>query len=133
ASGRRYSPDTRSGAFSIGDSRTSTNGVAAGTGRASPRRIDALSGAACAHASGAVASRHRAAASRRVRRDVARGSAAWRLLLFIDMPEVVEVEPVVGWLPGVMFQPGRVPLDERGQRFVAPPARQVDAVAAGFE
>src|SRR5690606_7344009 len=133
ASGRRYSPDSRSGALSIGDSRTSTKVVAAGTGRASPRRIAALSGPACAHAGAAVASRHRLAASRRRRWDRACRDGGRCLLLFVDMPEIVEVEPVVGGPPGVMFQPGRITPDECRQRFVTAAARQVDAVAEGLE
>src|SRR5690606_32647550 len=49
-SGRRYTPLTRSGALSRRESRSSTNGVSLGTGRASRARIQSasiVSGAAC--------------------------------------------------------------------------------------
>src|SRR5690606_3590008 len=132
ASGRRYSPETRSGSRSSGESRTSTNAVAAGAGRASERTIAALSGAPWAHVDAAIAAGSSAAGQRHPGR-VRRAGGVGLDLLFVDMPEIVEVEPVVGRLPRMMLQPRGITPDERGDHGVALAAPGLDRFAEVLE
>src|SRR5690606_40588830 len=132
SSGRWYSPDRRSGSLSRRESRSSTKLVRIGAGRARIRSTQSLStgapGSAACGAADAVA-----AAS--ISTDSSIGSPFGRgLRLLMDIPEIIEVEPVVRRLPRVMFQPGRVTLDERGQARSALRPRQVEAlVLEGLE
>src|SRR5690606_32110980 len=120
----------RIGASSSSDSRSSTNGVEAGTGCLSWSRIQPLSkgSAAVAWAIADVgASAHSSSAAAAI--IPARGFRfAACIVLF---PEIVEVEPVVGSIAHMMFQPPGITADERrdGRGALAP--GHVDALAEG--
>src|SRR5690606_2535176 len=138
----------RSGAFSIAEPRSSTNGVLTGAGRASRCRIQALSTAAGCAAAGSVAaassSPARTCVGRRTRRRLPSGLAFRRcgrqgvgILLASAVltvaPEIIEVEPVERRIAQVMFEASDVTVDERGDGGRALAARDRDAVAEGLE
>src|SRR5690606_20856452 len=139
----------RSGAFSMAEPRSSTKGVRTGAGRARRCRIQALSTAGCAADGSAVAASSRAAsaqagvpglrfrvggcrrprpASMFVRQALLLASAVFKVT-----PGVVEIEPVERCIAEMMFKPGSVTLDKRGQRRRALAPRDRDAVAEVFE
>src|SRR5690606_25911524 len=115
----------RSGAFSMAEPRSSTKGVRTGAGRARRCRIQALSTAGCAADSSAASAqagvpglRFRVGgcprpgpASMFVRQALLLASAVFKVT-----PEVVEIEPVERCIAEMMFKPGSVTLDKRGQR-----------------
>src|SRR3546814_4797883 len=81
--------------------------------------------AACGAAE-AVAAAARTSIDSSVRSPLGRG-----LRLFMGIPEIIEIAPVVRRLPRVMFQPGRVTLDERGHARGALRPRQVQPLVLG--
>src|SRR5690606_37387807 len=126
-SGRWYSPDRRSGSLSKREPRNSTKLVRIGAGRARIRSTQSLStdapGSAACGAAEAIAAAPSSSADSSIGSPFGRG-----LRLLMHVPEVIEVEPVVGRLPRMMFQPARVTLGERGDARGPLRARQVEAV-----
>src|SRR3546814_2533549 len=122
-----YTTRFRCGSLSRREASSSTKLVRIGAGRARIFSTQSLSigapGSAACGAAEAVAAAARTSIDSSVGSPLGRG-----LRLFMGIPEIIEIEPVVRRLPRVMFQPGRVPLDERGHARGALRPRQVQAM-----
>src|SRR3546814_3775290 len=108
-----YTTRFRCGSLSRREASSSTKLVRIGAGRARIFSTQSLSiGAPGSAACGAAEAD---AAAARTRLDSSAGSPLGRgLLLFMGIPEIIEIEPVVRRLTRTMFQPGAVTLEERG-------------------